>query len=261
VNKSSQKKILREKLRTKDRLIISIDVGKKSDVVSLCKKVNNKVTTLKIGLQLIYSLGLEVVSMVKSFGYKILLDAKLHDIPNTILGTCAAISKLNVDMITIHTLGGKDMLVKAKNYLASLQTKDKKFSPLLFGVTILTSLDDSDLKELGFDGGYLSSVINLASIARKSNLDGIICSPNEVRIMREKFGDDFYIATPGIRLAEEASEDQKRISTPKKAITDGADFIIVGRSITRKKNVGETVDIFLEKIEEALKSCRSSDLN
>lgn len=250
---------IKRDLKVNDRLIISIDVKKKSQVVGLCKNINNKVSTLKIGLELIYSIGPDIIDIVRSFGYKVLLDAKLFDIPNTVLGAVSAISGYNVDMITIHTLGGYDMLKKAKDFLMDIQNKRKKISPLLFGVTILTSLDSDDLKALGFSKGYLSSVLNLAKIARDANLDGVICSPNEVGIIREKFGKNFYIATPGIRLPDDKKEDQKRTSTPENAILEGADFIIVGRSITKKENVGESADKFLGELKKVIR--KKKDFN
>ena len=236
-------------LSPKDRLIVSIDVNRKSDVISLCRKISGKVSTLKLGLELIYSVGLEVIGTVKSFGYKVMLDGKLLDIPNTVKGAAKEISKLDVSIITIHTLGGKQMLKEAVEILDEQSGKRAKFRPLLFGVTILTSLDDEDFKDLGFRSDFLSSVLDLVKVARDSKIDGIVCSPNEVEIIRKKFGSNFYIATPGIRLAEDVSEDQKRVNTPEESISKGADFIIVGRSITDKKNISDTIDLYLEKIE------------
>lgn len=234
-------------LKISDRLIISIDASSKQEVILLCKKINNNVTTLKLGLELIYSCGLDIINTVKSFGYRIMLDAKLLDIPNTICGAISSISKLGVDKVTIHALGGNKMLANAKQKLTEESSKLNIITPLLFAVTILTSLDDEDLDILGFKNGFLPSVLNLASIAIKNNIDGIVCSPNEIKPVREKLGRGFYIATPGIRLQEDDKGDQKRISTPYNAIKDGADFIIVGRSITSKENPEEAIKkIFIE---------------
>ena len=248
----------RKRLKTTDRLIVSLDVSSRKEAIQLCKKIDNKVSTLKIGLELLYSVGLDAIRIVKSFGYKVLMDAKLHDIPNTVCMAAAAISRLNIEMITVHILGGSEMLKRAKNKVHLLSADKGRLPPLLFGVSILTSLDNMDLESFGFSDGYLSSVLKLAEVAINSSLDGIICSPNEVRLLREKYGNSFYIATPGIRLKEDSQRDQKRFNTPGKAILDGADIIIAGRSITKKDNVGETVDIFLEKIEKALKNDKSN---
>lgn len=238
-----------KKLSPKDRLIISVDTNKKIDVISLCKKIHGRVSTLKLGLELIYSLGPAVIGTVKSFGYKVMLDAKLMDIPNTIEGAVEAIGDLDVNMVTIHTLGGRRMLEIARETLEKQAEKRAKFRPLLFGVTILTSLDNKDLKTLGFKEDFSHSVLGLTGIAHESGIDGIICSPDEVEAVRKKFGTDFYIATPGIRLPEDSAGDQKRINTPEEAVSKGADFIIVGRSITTKKDIGGTIDLYLEKIE------------
>ncbi|MCL5070292.1 MAG: orotidine-5'-phosphate decarboxylase [Actinobacteria bacterium] len=239
-------------LKINDRLIISIDASSKQEVITLCNRINNNVTTLKLGLELIYSCGLDIINTVKSFGYKVMLDAKLLDIPNTVYGAIAAISKLGVDKITIHALGGRKMLAAAKQKLAEESSKSNIIPPSLFAVTILTSLDDEDLDVMGFKKGFLQSVINLASIAIKNGIDGTICSPNEVKSIRKKLGSGFYIATPGIRLDDDDKGDQKRINTPYNAIKDGADFIIVGRSITTKVNPEEVIKKFFTEIERAL---------
>lgn len=248
-------------LKVCERLIISLDSSSKKEVINLCKKINNSVTTLKLGLELIYSNGLGIISTVKSFGYKVMLDAKLMDIPNTISNAVAAISKLGVDKITIHTLGGERMLKDAKSRLREECYKINTAAPTLFAVTILTSLDSCDLINLGFKADPLHSVLNLAKIAVESGVDGIICSPDEVKSIRESLGSNFYIATPGIRLPEDLKSDQKRFSTPSSAIKDGADYIIVGRSITLKENITDTVNNILYEIERSLKKDGSNKSN
>jgi len=242
----------KKKLSLKDRLIICLDTSSKRDVISMCSKISGRVSTLKLGLELIYSVGPEVVSTVKSFGYKVMLDAKLLDIPNTVVGAIRAIGKLDVDIITIHALGGRKMLEEAVKVLDE-QSKNK-IRPLLFGVTILTSLDDEDLKVLGFKGNFVDSVLNLINVSREAGLDGIVCSPREVEKVRKVSGSDFYIATPGIRLAGDAPGDQKRISTPFEAMSAGADFIIAGRSITAGKDIEKTIDLYMDNIRRALES-------
>jgi orotidine-5'-phosphate decarboxylase len=248
-----QDNILRKKeLVPKDRLIISIDVSTEEQLISLCHKIDNSVATLKLGLELIYSCGLKVIDTAKSFGYKVMLDAKLMDIPNTVSQAVSAIAGLGVDKITIHTLGGARMIFDAKEKAAEQAAKLNVFPPQIFGVTILTSLDNKDLEAMGFKGNYLSVVLGLVGQAIKNGIDGIICSPNEVVSIRESYGDNFYIATPGIRLADDAAGDQKRISTPYAAIKNGADFIIAGRSVTAKENTDKTIKTILEDIERAL---------
>ena len=240
----------RKKLQVKDRLIIRLDASSKREVIRLCSEISGKVSTLKLGLEHIYGFGPEIISTVKSFGYKVMLDAKLLDIPDTVTGALKAIGRLDVNMITIHTLGGKKMLTEAVKVVG--EQSENKIKPLLLGVTILTSLDDNDLEIMGFKENYIYSVLNLVDVAVKVGLDGVVCSPNEVEKVRKKYGTGFYIATPGIRLPEDAAGDQKRINTPEEAMSRGADFLIVGRSITAREDVGGTIDLYLEKIERTL---------
>ncbi|MBM3712888.1 MAG: orotidine-5'-phosphate decarboxylase, partial [Actinobacteria bacterium] len=246
------------KIKLADRLIISIDVSSKQDLISLCAKVNNSVSTLKLGLELIYSCGLDSVNIVKSFGYNVMLDAKLLDIPNTVSRAVSAITHLGVDKITIHTLGGYRMLKEARERIISVSSKLNILPPSLFGVTILTSLDNNDLRDIGFNKNFDDSVLNLAELAIKSGLDGIICSPNEVKKIRKTFGQDFFIATPGIRIGSDDAFDQKRFNAPGLAIKDGADFIIVGRSVTSKENIPETIESIKVEVKEVLCETKSN---
>ena len=244
--------IKKTQLNPRDRLIISIDVNSEQQLISLCHRIDNNVTTLKLGLELIYSCGLKIIDTAKSFGYKVMLDAKLMDIPNTVSQAISAIAGLGVDKVTIHTLGGARMIRDAKEKAVAQALRLNIFAPLIFGVTILTSLDNKDLEVMGFKGDYVNAVLGLAEQAIDSGIDGIICSPNEVVRIRENFGNNFYIATPGIRLEDDAAGDQKRISTPYAAVKNGSDFIIVGRSVTDKENTVETIKTILKDIERAL---------
>jgi orotidine-5'-phosphate decarboxylase len=238
----------RKILKPEDRLIVVIDVNKKNELTRLLSAIGGKVTTVKLGLEMIYSVGIGIVDIAKSFGYKVMLDAKLADIPNTIKGASRAIADLSPSILTAHILGGKKMLEAAVNSMEEHSRKNNNIKPMVFGVTILTSLDDTDLRNMGFSKGYLPTVKKLVGIALDAGIDGIVCSPQEVEPLRDQFGDDFYIATPGIRLAEDSSGDQKRVNTPEEAISSGADMIIVGRSITTKEDIRETIDIYLKKI-------------
>lgn len=242
----------RSHLSPEDRLIISIDVDTKKEVINLCKKISGSVTTLKIGLELLYSTGLSIIDTVKSFGYRVMLDSKLLDIPNTVSGAARAIARLGVSAVTIHSTGGKQMLVSAARTIKEEAKLESRIRPLLFGVTVLTSLDDKDLKEIGFKEDFSRSVLNLSKIAIESGMDGIVCSPNEVEAIRKLLGNDFYIATPGVRLPGDSANDQKRINTPAEAISKGADFIIVGRSITTRKDVEGVIGYYLEEIERTV---------
>ncbi len=242
----------KNRLLPQDRLIISIDSSSRSEVIGLCKKISGKVSTIKIGLELIYSMGPSIIDTIRSFGYEVMLDAKLMDIPNTVSRAAAAIGNLDVIALTIHTLGGRQMLVSAREAVEKQVKLKAKLKPLFFGVTVLTSLDDGDLNALGFKEDFLNSVLNLSKIAVESGMDGVICSPNEVESVRRKLGSGFYIATPGIRLPKDKTGDQKRINTPRQAMLKGADFIIVGRSITTRSDIPQAIDLYLEEIKGSI---------
>ena len=244
---------MKKELRIKDRLVAVVDVDKKSGLMKVLAALGGKVSTVKLGLEIIYSVGMCVVDIARRSGYDVMLDTKLMDIPNTIRGAALAISRLRPALVTIYAMGGKSMLKAA---IGALEEQSEKYDikrPKLMAVTVLTSLDDSDLKEMGFKGSYIDIVKKLAGTALDAGVDGIICSPSEVEALRKEYGSDFYIATPGIRLEGESAGDQKRVNTPREAITKGADMIIVGRSITGKADIGEAVDLFLKEIDSALK--------
>ena len=240
---------IRKNIKIKDRLILSLDVPDRTEALEVLKKADNRISTIKVGLELIYNEGLGIIDLVKKSGYKVMLDAKLMDIPNTIAGAVRGISKLDVSIITLHAFGGSSMIRSADDTLAQLSQQKNKNKPLFFGVTVLTSLDDNDLESFGFNIKYMDLVLNMAKIGIESGIDGIICSPNEVGFLRKNLGKNFLIATPGIRLTEDSTADQKRINTPEKAIRDGADFIIVGRSIIKSGDIKNTIELFLGKIE------------
>ncbi|MBN2073014.1 MAG: orotidine-5'-phosphate decarboxylase [Actinobacteria bacterium] len=243
----------RNRLKLEDRLVISMDVGKKSELISECHKIGGLVSTVKLGLEVLYNIGLEAVDVARSFGYRVMLDAKLMDIPNTVNGAARGIAALCPSIVTMHALGGENMLRQAKITLKEESQKRENRPPLLFAVTILTSLDDGDLGRMGFSAGHIDTVTLLAGIALKSGADGIICSPNEVKIIRDRLGTDFLVATPGIRLAGDDRGDQKRVNTPGEAVRAGSDILIVGRSVTQSGDLKGTVEIIKSEIKDALK--------
>jgi orotidine-5'-phosphate decarboxylase len=243
---------LKKRLRLKDRLIAVIDVSRQSELMRMLSALGGRVSTVKLGLEMIYSVGTGVAGIARRSGYNVMLDTKLMDIPNTVKGACAAISKLEPSMITVYALGGKRMLEACLEALRQESVSAARIRPLVLAVTVLTSLDDSDLSHMGFAGDHMDTVKKLAGTALEAGVDGIVCSPGEAGLLRKEFGDSFYIATPGIRLASDRAGDQKRVNTPEEAISNGADMLIVGRSITGKEDVGAAADLFLEKIERSL---------
>ena len=185
---------------------------------------------VKVGMELFYREGPAIIEKLKADNHPIFLDLKLHDIPNTVHQAMKNIASLNVDMVTTHAIGGKEMIYQAKQGLAGSSTK-------LMAVTILTSMDDDVLEqELGLSGDVEENVIRFAALAKEAGADGVVSSVHEVPVIKKHCGDDFLSITPGIRLADSSQDDQKRIATPEKAKELGSDFLVVGRSITKAEN-------------------------
>lgn len=223
-------------MKLKERLIVGVDTSDSPEVEKLCRELDNSVGILKIGLELIYSQGLNILKMVRDFGYQIFLDAKLHDIPEQVSRSCAAVAKLGVRMLTLHTLGGYNMLHRSVEKVRETSVGLGVQPPLLLGVTILTSLDDSDLEEMGFTSRVQDTVARLADLAVRAGLDGIVCSAQEASLIKAKYGDGLVVVTPGIRPAGWAPGDQKRVVTPAEAMKMGIDYIVVGRPITEARD-------------------------
>ncbi len=188
---------------------------------------------VKIGLELFYH-GFDIVEKIKEKEHKIFLDLKLHDIPNTVKGAMQSLSKLEVDMVDVHCLGGNNMLKAAMEGLTCKKT-------LCVGITQLTSSSESMIQgELGIKTDLETSVLNLSQNAKNSGLQGVVCSVHEVKKIHKFCGKDFLTITPGIRLASDENNDQTRVATPRYAKEQGSDFIVVGRSITKSKDPYET---------------------
>ena len=156
------------------------------------------------------------------------LDLKFHDIPNTVAGACLAAAELDVWMINVHALGGRAMMEAARAALSR-----RSAPPRLVAVTLLTSMGVTDMEEIGLAGGPQEAVVRLARLAQTCGLDGVVCSPQETAVLRRQLGKDFCLVTPGIRPAEAAEDDQKRVATPRQALAGGADYLVIGRPITR----------------------------
>lgn len=205
-----------------ERLIVALDTGDLKKAERVVNELSGVVKIFKVGSQLFTRYGPKAVDMVNKENCRVFLDLKFHDIPNTVRGAVESAKNLGVFMLTLHTLGAKEMLKAA----SSIPKR-----PKLVGVTVLTSLDKEDLSSLGIDRGVEEEVSELAKLARDSGLDGVVCSPKEIALVRKKMGKDFIIVTPGIRPKGDKTSDQKRILTPKEAIKLGADYIVIGRPI------------------------------
>ena len=207
-------------------VIIACDFKNKETLYNFLDKLGDEKPYLKIGMQLYYAEGANLIKDLKAKGFKIFLDLKLHDIPNTVYSAMKVLGKLDVDITNVHAAGGIEMMKKAKEALVETNASTK-----LFAVTILTSLNDQKLNdELKIKGTVDEAVKAYANNAKAAGLDGVVCSPYEASMMKEI---GLLSLTPGIRFASDSADDQQRVATPAKAKALGSDYIVVGRSITK----------------------------
>jgi orotidine-5'-phosphate decarboxylase len=218
-------------IANRDKIIIALDVPGKDEAIALASKLRSA-RTFKIGLELFTAEGPALFRKIKALRKDVFLDLKLHDIPNTVAGAVRSAMRHGVQMMTIHTSGGREMMVKAAETARQASEELKCPRPLLLGVTVLTSLKAADLAEVGWTSDVAGQVVRLAALAKAAGLDGVVCSPLEIEILRREFGRDLVIVTPGIRPLWAAAQDQKRIMTPAEAVAKGADYLVIGRPIT-----------------------------
>jgi orotidine-5'-phosphate decarboxylase len=229
------------------RTIIALDFSTRDQVIEFLKQFEEPVY-VKIGMELTYACGLDIIREVKSMGHKIFLDLKLHDIPNTVKGGMKNLAALGVDIVNCHCAGGIEMMKAAKQGLIE-GTPEGQEVPRLIGVTILTSTSQEAMnEELGIPGAVLDTVVHYAKNAKEAGLDGVVCSVHEARAIHEACGDEFLTVTPGIRLAGNSVDDQKRVATLALAREQGCDMIVVGRSITKAENPAETYSLIEKEI-------------
>ena len=216
----------------KTDIFVAIDTQSQENAKKLIGQLNNKHCGIKIGKELFTSCGPEIVQWVKSEGFEVFLDLKFHDIPNTVMKACEAASRMNVDIINVHSLGGKEMMSAAKNAVSNQHIK-------LIGVTLLTSHSHDYIKEVGFNGSIDDCVKRLAINVAESGLDGIVCAAPDIPNLRKYVPSDFIFITPGIRLGKIKNDDQKRAANPIDAVNFGSDILVIGRPITGDANPQE----------------------
>lgn len=208
-------------------VIVALDYPEASAALDLAQRLSPELCRLKVGKQLFTSSGPALVDKLHQLGFDVFLDLKFHDIPNTVAGAVRAAAELGVWMVNVHASGGCRMMEAARGALESCSHK-----PLLIGVTVLTSMSDKDLLELGYTESAQDRVMRLAGLVAASGLDGVVCSAAEASILRQTQGSAFCLVTPGIRLAGDAAGDQRRVVTPAEALSSGADYLVIGRSVT-----------------------------
>ena len=218
-------------LKAAEKLIVALDVRSLDEAKEMIRKLSPDVRIFKVGMGLFTLCGPDAVALVHDNGARVFLDLKFHDIPNTVAHAVRSAAKLGVFMVNIHALGGSEMMMKA---VEAARESEKR--PKLLGVTVLTSMDQSAIGEVGIERKIEEEVVSLARLGKESGLDGVVASPNETGLIRKNLGKDFIIVTPGIRPTGAEKGDQKRVMTPKDAIMAGADYIVIGRPIIETKD-------------------------
>ena len=216
-----------------ERLLCAIDTVDIDTAVTIADSLRDVVGGVKLGLEFFSAHGPEGVRMIASKGLPIFLDLKFHDIPNQVAGAVRSAAALDPFMLTVHVAGGPAMLRAAMAAALRVADNNEGRRPMIVGITVLTSFDEDDAEEVGMRGAIFEQVLRLADLARSCGLDGVVASAHEVMDLRASCGDDFKLIVPGIRPAWSSSDDQKRIVTPGEALGRGADYLVVGRPITR----------------------------
>jgi len=217
----------------KERLIVALDVEGLAQAESLLDRLQGVVGTYKIGSQLFTASGPAAVELLQKRGCSVFLDLKFHDIPNTVAGAVREAARLGVSMLNVHASGGTAMLKAAAEAAREAAREFNIAKPLCLAVTVLTSLDRALLqRELGVAVSVEGHVLHLAGLAKAAGLDGSVCSPQEIRTVRNALGREWIIVTPGVRPTGSGADDQVRVATPEAAISAGADYLVVGRPIT-----------------------------
>ena len=220
----------------KKQIIVALDLDSEHEVDAILDLLDPSLYRVKVGKQLFMNLGPMIIKKINNLGFEVFLDLKLHDIPNTVYEAVKSAADHGVWMTNVHASGGEEMLAASKKALDDFESP-----PLLIGVTVLTSLSQNSLKEIGFNN-LEDQVLRLAGLVKNSGLDGVVCAPTDINSIKTKFGNSFLSVTPGVRPEDADSNDQYRISTPREAIKRGADYIVIGRPITQAKNPQEALE-------------------
>jgi len=231
------------------KIIVALDVDTEEEALRLTEQLPES-EVFKVGLNLFTAKGPSLFEKLQSQNKKVFLDLKLHDIPNTVAGAVKAGTRHGVYMMTLHTSGGKEMMERAVSAAAEEATKLGTERPLLVGVTVLTSLKAEHLRTIGIESDTEAQVLKLAGLAQEAGLDGVVCSPQEIELVKGECGLEFLVVAPGIRPAWAAAQDQKRILTPAQAVRKGADYIVIGRPIIKDPNPRNAFQKILEELSQ-----------
>ncbi len=240
--------IVKQWLMTHNPIICAVDTTDVTMAKALAGKLSGSVGALKLGLEFFTANGIAGVQHIANAQSPVFLDLKFHDIPNTVSKAVKATSAMDTFILTVHTLGGRDMMKAASDAASDNTAKTGKRRPYVVGVTVLTSMDQSDLNGIGISAAVADQVKRLAELAQSSGLDGVVCSPLEIELIRSVCGKDFKLVVPGIRPAGSASGDQKRVLTPREAVDRGADFLVIGRPITENNDPASAAQAIVDSL-------------
>ncbi|WP_118776111.1 orotidine-5'-phosphate decarboxylase [Haemophilus haemolyticus] len=219
------------------KIIVALDYEKEAEALALVDQIDPSLCRLKVGKEMFTTLGINFVKQLHQRNFDVFLDLKYHDIPNTVARAVRSAADLGVWMVDLHASGGLRMMEEAKRILEPYG----KDAPLLIAVTVLTSMEDLDLLQIGINASPMEQVLRLAHLTQRAGLDGVVCSPQEVEILRNACGEDFKLVTPGIRPIGADFGDQRRVMTPTAAIRAGSDYLVIGRPITQADNPAEVL--------------------
>lgn len=209
-------------------VIVALDFADEKQTLQFVRQLSPELCQIKIGKELFTATGRHLVEQLVNQGFKVFLDLKYHDIPNTVASACKIAAQMGIWMVDMHAGGGQRMMEAAAEAVSQFQQR-----PYLIGVTVLTSMTQTDLAQTGVDRSIDEQVMHLAKLSQQSGLDGVVCSAQEAVILRDQLGKEFLLVTPGIRLNSKSEDDQRRIMTPKEALAAGSSYLVMGRPITR----------------------------
>jgi orotidine-5'-phosphate decarboxylase len=250
---TSKLELLRARRSMRERLIVALDVDDLNQAKDLVQKLANEVGMFKIGKQLFTHAGPQAVRLIQELGGEVFLDLKFHDIPNTVAKAAVEATRMGVKMFNVHASGSLEMMRMTVKEVRRVCRQEKRRTPIMLAVTVLTSLNQDDLKRVGVDGRVAAQVVRLALLTKEAGMDGVVASSHEVRDIRDCCGRRFIIVTPGIRPADSSRNDQQRIMTPAAAIKVNVDYIVVGRPILEAEDPVAAARAIVAE----MKSCKS----
>lgn len=228
------------------KIVVALDYADTKSALALVNQLDPAICRLKVGKELFTAAGPQLVESLVAKDFGVFLDLKFHDIPTTVAKACEAASRLGVWMLNVHASGGTEMMQAAREGVAK-----SGHTPLLIAVTVLTSMNQSMLSQIGVAGGLQDQVLRLATLTKTSGLDGVVCSAQEATLLRENLGQNFCLVTPGIRPASASLDDQSRVVTPSEALKLGASYLVIGRPITKATDPLKALQVIHQELQSA----------